>query len=131
MRDRIRNPKRIPRAFRGKALSFSGNALRSSRMDANLMPPRLSGPLKLSAQIEQWPLVAPFRITGHVWNHVDVLLVSLEEEGHVGRGEAAGVYYKNDTPEGMLRQVESLRVRIEAGLSREELQKLLPAGGAR
>lgn len=95
------------------------------------MQPKLSGPLKLNAQIEQWPLVAPFRITGHVWNHVDVLVVTLEEESHVGRGEAAGVYYKNDTPEAMLRQVESLRVRIEAGLSREELQKLLPAGGAR
>jgi L-Ala-D/L-Glu epimerase len=96
-----------------------------------LTPSRLAGPLTLRTQIEQWPLVAPFRITGHVWNHLDVLVVTLEEEGHVGRGEAAGVYYKNDTPEAMLRQVESLRVRIEAGLSREELQKLLPAGGAR
>ena len=89
-------------------------------------------PLKLRTKIEQWPLKAPFRITGYTWEQVDVLLVTLERNGRVGRGEAAGVYYKNDKPASMLRQLESLRPRIEAGLSREELlQGILPAGGAR
>jgi L-alanine-DL-glutamate epimerase-like enolase superfamily enzyme len=89
------------------------------------------GPLKLHSKIEQWPLRAPFRITGHTWERLDVLLVTLESDGRVGRGEAAGVYYKNDTPASMLRQLEGLRARIEAGLTRAELQKILPPGGAR
>jgi L-Ala-D/L-Glu epimerase len=89
------------------------------------------GPLKLRTKIEQWPLKAPFRITGHTWEHLDVLLVTLESDGRRGWGEAAGVYYKNDTPASMIRQLESLRPRIEAGLVRSELQKLLPPGGAR
>jgi L-alanine-DL-glutamate epimerase-like enolase superfamily enzyme len=89
------------------------------------------GPLKLRAKVEQWPLVAPFRITGHTWEHLDVLVVSLETNDHVGLGEAAGVYYKNDTPVSMLRQVMSLSARIEGGLNRSEVQKLLPPGGAR
>src|SRR4029077_2326868 len=88
-------------------------------------------PLRLRTKIEQWPLKAPFRITGYTWEQVDVLLVTLERNGRVGRGEAAGVYYKNDKPASMLRQLEALRPRIEAGLNREELQGILPAGGAR
>src|SRR6267154_2181619 len=89
------------------------------------------GPLTLRADLEQWPLVTPFRITGRTWETVDVLVVSLEKDGHVGRGEAAGVYYKADQPATMLKQIESLRGRIETGLSRSSAQSLLPAGGAR
>jgi len=52
------------------------------------------GPLTLHTEIEQWPLKAPFRITGYTWREIDVLLVSLRREGLIGSGEAAGVYYK-------------------------------------
>jgi L-Ala-D/L-Glu epimerase len=89
------------------------------------------GPLRLDAQLEQWPLRAPFRITGHTWEHLDVLHVRLECNGHAAFGEAAGVYYKNDTPAAMLRQIEAVRSKIEGGISRNALQTLLPAGGAR
>ena len=87
--------------------------------------------MKLSLKVEQWPLKAPFRIAGHTWLHLDVLLVTLGSGGHSGRGEAAGVYYKADTPASMIAQIEPLRARIEAGITRAELQTLLPAGGAR
>jgi L-alanine-DL-glutamate epimerase-like enolase superfamily enzyme len=89
------------------------------------------GPLKLRTRIEQWPLKAPFRISGHTWEHLDVLAVTLEGEGRVGHAEAAGVYYKNETPASMLRQLESVSPRVETGLTRERLQTLLPPGGAR
>ena len=95
------------------------------------MTPNFAGSLTLRADIEQWPLRAPFRITGYTWEFIDVLVVSLEKDGHVGRGEAAGVYYKNDTPASMMKQIERLRVQIEAGTSREDVQHMLPAGGAR
>jgi L-Ala-D/L-Glu epimerase / N-acetyl-D-glutamate racemase len=95
------------------------------------MPAEPIGPVTLHAQIEQWPLTEPFRITGYTWEVVDVLLVSLEKDGCVGRGEAAGVYYRNDKPATMLRQLESTRAAIEKGVSRETLQSLLPPGGAR
>jgi L-alanine-DL-glutamate epimerase-like enolase superfamily enzyme len=90
-----------------------------------------TGPLTLRATIEQWPLAVPFRITGYTWEFVDVLLVSLEKDGHVGRGEARGVYYRHDDPASMIKQIESLRTRIEAGISRDRVQSLLPRGGAR
>ena len=87
--------------------------------------------LKLHAVLERWPLVKPFRITGYTWELLDVLVISLEKDGYLGRAEAAGVYYNRDRPASMLRQIEARQKEIEAGLSRESLQDLLPPGGAR
>jgi L-alanine-DL-glutamate epimerase-like enolase superfamily enzyme len=88
-------------------------------------------PVRLSVQIEHWPLVTPFQITGHVWNAIDVLVLTLEDSNYVGRGEAAGVYFLNDTPEVMARQIEELRPTIESGVDRDVVRGLLPPGGAR
>lgn len=85
----------------------------------------------MRARVEKLPLAMPFRITGYVFDAIDVLVVGLERENCVGWGEAAGVYYKNDKPAAMLEQVEQARPVIEAGIDREALQKLLPPGGAR
>jgi L-alanine-DL-glutamate epimerase-like enolase superfamily enzyme len=89
------------------------------------------GPLTLAIEREQWPLVMPFSVTGYTWDVLDVLVVRLETDGHVGRGEAGGVYYRNETPASMVGQIEALRTTIEAGVSRAALQGLLACGGAR
>ena len=89
------------------------------------------GPLQLHLAIERWPLVSPFTITGYRWEFTEILLVTLEHDGFTGRGEATGVYYRNDTPASMNEQIEALRPTIESGLSRDSLQALLPCGGAR
>jgi L-alanine-DL-glutamate epimerase-like enolase superfamily enzyme len=89
------------------------------------------GPLKMQLQVEQWPYLAPFRITGHTREFIEVLVVSLHQDGRVGRGEAAGVRYRNDTVTRMLEQMEALRAQIETGISRDAAQMMLPAGGAR
>jgi len=89
--------------------------------------------MKLRVEIERWPLVRPFRLTGYTWDSAEVVVVTLEQGGLTGRGEAAGVYYKNDMPAGIVDQIEAVRflVEAEAGISRAFLQSLLPAGGAR
>jgi L-alanine-DL-glutamate epimerase-like enolase superfamily enzyme len=88
-------------------------------------------PVKLRTEIEQWPLGTPFRITRHTFEVINVLVVRLEKDGQIGRGEAAGIYYKNDEPISMIKQIESRRTMIEAGISRDSLQEILPPGGAR
>jgi L-Ala-D/L-Glu epimerase / N-acetyl-D-glutamate racemase len=87
--------------------------------------------LKLGVSIEQWPLVIPFRITGYTWDVIDTLLVTLERSGAQGRGEASGVYYRGEDVGSMRKQIEELRPTLEAGVTREMLQTLLPPGGAR
>jgi L-Ala-D/L-Glu epimerase / N-acetyl-D-glutamate racemase len=88
-------------------------------------------PLQLTIETERWPLITPFRITGHTWEFLEVVRVELRKNGQVGQGEAAGVYYRRDTPASMREQIERQRLKIESGLSREILQTLLPPGGAR
>lgn len=95
------------------------------------MEPTEIGPLRMDAAVERWPLAAPFRIAGHEFTNLDVVLVRLEREGQVGQGEAAGVFYRNDTPEKMLQELQTVRRRIESGTSRPLIQQLLVAGGAR
>lgn len=90
------------------------------------------GRLRLQATLKSWAITAPFHITGYTFTAFDALVVELiDEQGRSGFGEAQGVYYHQDTPVIMLAQIESLRERIEAGITREQLQQLLPPGGAR
>ncbi|RDS83726.1 dipeptide epimerase [Dyella monticola] len=87
--------------------------------------------LKLSAHIEKRPLTQPFHITGYTFTESQMVVVTLEDGQWIGRGEGLGVYYKHDTPVTMLGQIEALRETIERGVTREQLLRLLPAGGAR
>jgi L-alanine-DL-glutamate epimerase-like enolase superfamily enzyme len=87
--------------------------------------------MKISVHSESWPTIRPFRITGKVWNVFEPVVVELSLDGCIGRGEALGIPYRNETAEHLMAQVESVRDRISAGIDRPTLQALLPPGGAR
>jgi len=87
--------------------------------------------LQLRVEVEKLPLSAPFRISGFVFEELEVVLVTLDDGAHRGRGEAAGVYYLGDTAQTMVAEIEAVRATIERGIDRTALQRLLPAGGAR
>ncbi len=88
-------------------------------------------PLKLKVEKVRLEYSAPFRISGFVFDGQDVVVVTVDDGKYRGRGEAAGVYYLNDTAEHIVATLESKRATIEAGIDRAQLQSLLPAGGAR
>ena len=91
-----------------------------------------TGALKLSVATEKFPLKEPFQISNHTMVDAEVVTVRLEKGDQIGRGEASGVYYrKNDDAPGIVKQIEAVRARIEAGIDRHSLQRLLPKGGAR
>jgi L-alanine-DL-glutamate epimerase-like enolase superfamily enzyme len=87
--------------------------------------------LKLRIEVEKLRLAAPFHISGFVFEEQDAVIATLEDGTHQGRGEASGVYYLNDTAQAMVAAIEAERAQIEEGIDRAELQRLLPAGGAR
>jgi L-alanine-DL-glutamate epimerase-like enolase superfamily enzyme len=87
--------------------------------------------LKLNVAVERLRLAAPFRISGFVFEQQDVVLVTLHDGEHRGRGEASGVYYLGDDAPRLVATIESQRDAIEAGIDRDSLQGLLPPGGAR
>jgi L-alanine-DL-glutamate epimerase-like enolase superfamily enzyme len=86
---------------------------------------------KLSLHTELWSVRTPFRISRKTWEQVHVAVCEIEEDGRVGRGEGAGVYYLDDEPEAMSRQIATAASQIESGVSRQQLLDILPAGGAR
>jgi L-alanine-DL-glutamate epimerase-like enolase superfamily enzyme len=86
---------------------------------------------RVSIHREEWDLRQPFRISGNVWTTAPGIVVQIGEKGCIGRGEAQGVYYQDETPESMLRQVESITDALQSGMDRDDLQHALPAGGAR
>jgi L-alanine-DL-glutamate epimerase-like enolase superfamily enzyme len=101
-------------------------------MECSTMNNFTTGALTLHVAIEKFALKEPFHITGHTMVDTDVVRVTLEEGGHIGQGEASGVYYReDDDAAGVVKQIEAVRARIEAGIDRETLQQLLPSGGAR
>jgi L-Ala-D/L-Glu epimerase len=88
--------------------------------------------LKLEAKIVDWPLKVPFKISRETLYSIPCIQVTLTDvQGRVGRGEAVGVDYAGETPATMIAQIESVRAAIEAGITLETLQPLLPPGGAR
>jgi L-alanine-DL-glutamate epimerase-like enolase superfamily enzyme len=89
------------------------------------------GPLSLTLEIQKWPLTKPFKTAAHTLRDVEVLVVKLQAGDHIGRGEAAGVYYRKETAASMAQQVERLRPDIESGITREALLALMDLGGAR
>jgi L-alanine-DL-glutamate epimerase-like enolase superfamily enzyme len=87
--------------------------------------------MQLSVARERIPLSEPFTITGYTFTDVAVVVARVGDRGAQGEGEAAGVYYLDDGPDRMCAAIEHVRHDIEAGVDRESLRRLLPAGGAR
>ncbi|MFC1702137.1 N-acetyl-D-Glu racemase DgcA [Pseudomonadota bacterium] len=87
--------------------------------------------MELSLHITDWVLTQPFRISGYEWINSRCLVVQLFEDGYVGRGEAQGVFYLDETAESIFAQAHSVAAEIRKGITRQQLQDLLPAGGAR
>ena len=87
--------------------------------------------LTLDARVETLRLSAPFRIASRSFDSADVLVITLSDGTHCGRGEASGVYYLDDDVARMQADVERVRDAVEAGITREELRDALPPGGAR
>lgn len=87
--------------------------------------------LSLGVEVQTLRLAQPFRISGYVFESSDVVVVTLSDGEWCGRGEGGGVYYLGDDVPHMLADIEAARPAIEAGLTRDELRTVMPAGGGR
>jgi len=83
----------------------------------------------IEAKEEVWPLKQVFRISRGSRTEARVVVVTISDGQHVGRGEGVPIRRYNQTSDSVLAQIES--VKREKNLDRQQLQKLLPAGAAR
>lgn len=73
----------------------------------------------------------PFQISGYTFDSSPILVVTLTRGGHIGRGEAAGVYYTGDTADRAVEAIHAVMDQLGDELTRESLRSILPAGTAR
>lgn len=86
---------------------------------------------ELTVTHETWPVRGVFRISRGSRTEVTVVVVELHEGGVRGRGESVPYSrYKESVP-GVIETIESIRGYLGGGMSREELQRVLPPGAAR
>ncbi len=87
--------------------------------------------MRFDVDIETWPLARPFRTASHMIESLELIVVHVERDGVVGRGEAVGVHYRGETLQSMVEQIESSRRGFGKGVDRAALQSAMPPGGAR
>lgn len=84
--------------------------------------------------VERWPVAGQFIIARGAKQFVDVLLVAVSDGQHVGYGEGTAIYYRGETAEKCLGQVERIMDELtvhDAVTARNLLQSLMPPGAAR
>ncbi|MBZ4406946.1 dipeptide epimerase [Myxococcus sp. XM-1-1-1] len=86
---------------------------------------------KLTVRHESWPIAGSFTISRGSKTSAEVVVVTLEEGGAVGRGECVPYARYGETVPGVLKALEAARARIEGGLSREEVSEVLEPKAAR
>lgn len=87
--------------------------------------------MRITVNRVDWPFKTPFRIAYRVRTHAQTVLVEIEEDGLTGRGEALGVSYRGETADSLQEQIHSVDLDLRNHVSRDDLQTLLPPGGAR
>jgi len=79
----------------------------------------MGGRLAMRVEVEPLPLKAPFRISGYTFTDVPVAVATLQSGAARGRGEAAGVYYLQDTPALIAPALEAHRDASRPGIDRD------------
>jgi L-alanine-DL-glutamate epimerase-like enolase superfamily enzyme len=86
---------------------------------------------EIKVEPRNWLLRKPFKISREESTHAETLLCHISDGAHTGSGEAAGVSYRGETIDSIKAQIETAIPQIADGISRDELQQIMPPGGAR
>jgi L-alanine-DL-glutamate epimerase-like enolase superfamily enzyme len=86
---------------------------------------------KLTVAHESWPIAGSFTISRGSKTAADVVVVTLEENGVIGRGECVPYPRYEETVPQVMEALAAARNRIEGGLSREEIAYAVATKAAR
>lgn len=80
---------------------------------------------------ETWPLRTPFTLARASRSDIDVVVVTLEENGVKGAGEATPYARYGESTASVMAQIAMILPQLERGMTRDALQQALPPGAAR
>jgi L-alanine-DL-glutamate epimerase-like enolase superfamily enzyme len=89
------------------------------------------GALRLSVKVERWPIRGGFTISRGAKHEAVVVVATISDSGHTGRGECVPYAHYGETVEGVAATIEACADALAGGLNRAELAALLPADAAR
>jgi L-Ala-D/L-Glu epimerase len=98
-------------------------------LSSSSFPSVLTNPLTIEAREEIWLLKQPFRISRGTRTEAQVVVVTVSDGEHVGRGEGVPLARYNQSTASVITQLEL--VKGEKNVNRQRLQELMPAGAAR
>jgi L-alanine-DL-glutamate epimerase-like enolase superfamily enzyme len=86
---------------------------------------------ELSVSAHQWQLTEPAEADNNLCENITTVKVELKQSSSVGRGECTPNVKNGETIASIRSQIEQVREAVETGITRKQLQTLLPAGAAR
>ncbi|WP_037049642.1 N-acetyl-D-Glu racemase DgcA [Psychromonas sp. SP041] len=87
--------------------------------------------MKVNLLHESWLIEGSFTISRGSRTHANVVVVELRQGEHTGRGECVPYARYDESIESVIAELAALEDKIAAGLTRQDMQTLLPAGAAR
>lgn len=88
-------------------------------------------PIRLSVTAERWPIAGSFTISRGAKTEAEVVVATLADGEHVGRGECVPYARYGETVDGVIAAIARLAPAVANGLDRNDLAASLPAGAAR
>jgi L-alanine-DL-glutamate epimerase-like enolase superfamily enzyme len=85
----------------------------------------------LTVKTETWPLARAFAISRGSKTSAELVVATVVEDGVTGRGECVPYARYGESVEGVVDCLRALAPDMAAGMTREALQQMLPAGAAR
>ncbi|MBT5073212.1 MAG: L-Ala-D/L-Glu epimerase [Kordiimonadaceae bacterium] len=86
---------------------------------------------KFNFSSEEYKMHTPFVISRGTRTATTVVLVEIEQDGKKGWGESCPTPHYGESVESVMAQIADIAPKMEAGLSRIDLQSALPPGAAR
>ena len=87
--------------------------------------------LSLTVRTERWPIAGSFTIARGAKTEAEVVVVEVSDGVHAGRGECVPYARYGETVAGVTAAVDAMRASLADGLTRQALQRAMPAGAAR
>lgn len=87
--------------------------------------------MKVNLYTKSWPIRGSFTISRGSKTEAETIIVEIERNGVVGRGECVPYGRYGESIENVLVQIESVLPEVKSGINRAQLQSLLPSGAAR
>ncbi|MDW6004389.1 N-acetyl-D-Glu racemase DgcA [Vibrio mangrovi] len=78
-----------------------------------------------------WPIRGSFTISRGSKTSAETIIVEIEKNGVIGRGECVPYARYGESIEHVAAQIQGIFPEIKCGINRQQLQPLLPAGAAR